>query len=46
MKSPSVTQDYLRRNNVEVKDLATHPPDMHPAEQVLHILGQALAEVL
>ena len=41
-----------------VKDLASHPPHMPPAEQVLHILGQhdlvwcgikplqALAEVL
>ena len=37
---PSITQDYLPQNNVEVKDLATIPPDMPPAEQVLHILGQ------
>ena len=34
------TQDNQRRYNVEVKDLATHPPDMPPAEQVLYILGQ------
>ena len=33
-------QDYLRQNNVVVKDQATHSPDMHPIDQVLHILGQ------
>ena len=37
---PRITQDYLRQNNVVVKDQATHSPDMHPIDQVLHILGQ------
>ena len=36
----SINKGYLRQNNVEVKDLATIPPDMPPAEQVLHIVGQ------
>ena len=37
--SPKITY-VVPWNNVEVKDLATHPPDMPTAEQVLHILGQ------
>ena len=37
---PRITQDYLRQNNVVVKDYATHSPDMHPIDQELHILGQ------
>ena len=37
---PRITQDYLRQNNVVVKDQATHTPDMHPIDQELHILGQ------
>ena len=33
-----ITQDYLRQNNVVVKDEATHSPDMPPVDQVMHIL--------
>ena len=37
---PRITQDYLRRKRVVVKDWATHSPDMHPIDQKLHILRQ------